>query len=175
GDELDYVEDEELDDYVDDDYDDYDDYDDGYAEDDYAEDDYAEDDYVDDGAYEDYDDADEQADDFAAVEDEEPELLSGRQQDVDEVPEAAHAAQVSVVGVRLALGVVGCAAVWVLFTWLSTQPPVGALATARVATAGLVWIVRKIRKAEAMQTTLLAVLVGLVVTVSPAMLLLLSR
>jgi len=44
-----------------------------------------------------------------------------------------------------------------------------------VVTAGLVWIVRKIRKAEDMQTTLLAVLVGLVVTVSPAMLLLLSR
>jgi len=176
GDELDYVEDEELDDYVDDDYDDYDDYDDGYAEDDYAEDD-----YVDDGAYEDYDDADEQADDFAAVEDEEPELLSGRQEDVDEVAdedeesEDSPAKQWLIVGVQLALGVVGGAAVWLLFNWLWNQLPVVALATALVVTAGLVWIVRKIRKAEDMQTTLLAVLVGLVVTVSPAMLLLLSR
>jgi hypothetical protein len=40
---------------------------------------------------------------------------------------------------------------------------------------GLVWIVRKIRRAEDLQTTVLAVLVGLVVTVSPAALLLVSR
>jgi hypothetical protein len=40
---------------------------------------------------------------------------------------------------------------------------------------GLVLIVRKIRKAEDLQTTLLAVLVGLIVTVSPAVLLLLGR
>jgi hypothetical protein len=38
-----------------------------------------------------------------------------------------------------------------------------------------VWIVRKIRRADDMQTTLLAVLVGLFVTVSPAALLLLSK
>ncbi|MGH3466545.1 MAG: hypothetical protein ACRDQF_02285, partial [Thermocrispum sp.] len=79
------------------------------------------------------------------------------------------------VGVQLALGVVGGAAVWLLFNWLWNWQPAVALVAAVVVTAGLVWIVRNIRKAEDMQSTVLAVLVGLVVTVSPAMLLLLSR
>src|SRR5690606_8001219 len=171
GGELDYGEDEGLDDHVDDDYDEYDDYDD----------DYAGDDDVADGAYADDDDAAEPACAVAAVGDEAAELLSGRQEDVDEVAdedeesEDSPAKQWLIVGVELALGVVGGAAVWLLFNWLWNQLPVVALATALVVTAGLVWIVRKIRKAEDMQTTLLAVLVGLVVTVSPAMLLLLSR
>ncbi len=42
-------------------------------------------------------------------------------------------------------------------------------------TVGLVWVVRKVRRAEDTQTTVLALLVGLVVTVSPAALLLVSR
>lgn len=77
--------------------------------------------------------------------------------------------------IQLALGVVGGAAVWLAFNWLWGKLPAGALAGAIVVIAGLVWIVRKIRRAEDLQTTVLAVLVGLVVTVSPAALLLLSR
>ena len=53
--------------------------------------------------------------------------------------------------------------------------PAAALAAAVVVIAVLVLIVRKIRRAEDLQTTVLAVLVGLVVTVSPAALLLLNR
>lgn len=79
------------------------------------------------------------------------------------------------VGAQLALGVVGGAAVWLVFNWLWMSIPALALAAALIVIAGLVWIVRKIRKAEDLQSTVLAVLVGLVVTVSPAALLLLSK
>ena len=73
---------------------------------------------------------------------------------------------------QLALGVVGGAAVWLGFNWLWTAIPAAALVAALLVVVALVWIVRKIRRAEDLQTTVLAVLVGLVVTVSPAALLL---
>ncbi|MDQ0377744.1 hypothetical protein [Amycolatopsis thermophila] len=76
---------------------------------------------------------------------------------------------------QLAAGVVGGAAVWLGFNWLWGQIPAAALIAALVVIVGLVWIVRRIRRADDIQTTVLAVLVGLVVTVSPAALLLLSR
>lgn len=76
---------------------------------------------------------------------------------------------------QLALGVIGGAAVWLGFNWLWGFLPAAALVVALVVTTGLVLIVRKIRRAEDLQTTVLAVLVGLVVTVSPAALLLLDR
>ncbi|WP_370946266.1 hypothetical protein AB5J62_01335 [Amycolatopsis sp. cg5] len=76
---------------------------------------------------------------------------------------------------QLAAGVVGGAAVWLGFNWLWVKLPAAALIAALLVVVGLVWIVRKIRRAEDLQTTVLAVLVGLVVTVSPAALLLLSR
>ena len=76
---------------------------------------------------------------------------------------------------QLALGVVGGAAVWLGFNWLWVHLVVAALVAALVVIVGLVWIVRRIRKADDLQTTVLAVLVGLVVTVSPAALLLLGR
>lgn len=76
---------------------------------------------------------------------------------------------------QLALGVIGGAAVWLGFNWLWGFLPAAALVVALIVTTGLVLIVRKIRRAEDLQTTVLAVLVGLVVTVSPAALLLLNR
>lgn len=114
---------------------------------------------------------------------EEPELLSGRTavdedaeaEDEEPEEELSPGRQWLAVGGQLALGVVGGAAVWLLFNWLWGELPVVALLTALAVTAGLVWIVRNIRKQEDLQSTVLAVLVGLVVTVSPAMLLLLSR
>lgn len=118
-------------------------------------------------------------DDVDVVEDEdldEPQLLT--HDDDAEAPEEAERTpgqEWLAVGAQLALGVVGGAAVWLLFNWLWNSLPAVALAAALVVTAGLVWIVRNIRKAEDMQSTVLAVLVGLVVTVSPAALLLLSR
>lgn len=134
---------------------------------------------LDDTGY-DYDDGLEYLDgDLDELDEEEPELLSGR--DLTEEPEEDESSELSpgrqwlAVGAQLALGVVGGAAVWLLFNWLWNQLPAVALGAALIVTAGLVWIVRNIRKAEDMQSTVLAVLVGLVVTVSPAMLLLLSR
>ena len=50
-----------------------------------------------------------------------------------------------------------------------------ALAVALAVIAGLVWVVRRVRRAEDLQTTLVAVLVGLFITVSPAALLLVGR
>jgi putative Ca2+/H+ antiporter (TMEM165/GDT1 family) len=76
---------------------------------------------------------------------------------------------------QLALGVVGGSAVLLWFNWLWGRIPAAALIAALAIIVGLVWIVRKIRRADDLQTTVLAVLVGLVVTVSPAALLLLSR
>jgi hypothetical protein len=76
---------------------------------------------------------------------------------------------------QLALGIVGGAAVWLGFNWLWVTLPAAALVVALLVVVALVWIVRKIRRAEDLQTTVLAVLVGLVVTVSPAALLLVSR
>ncbi len=76
---------------------------------------------------------------------------------------------------QLALGVVGGAGVWLGFNWLWVNIPAAALVAALLVIVALVWIVRKIRRADDLQTTVLAVLVGLVVTVSPAALLLVAR
>lgn len=130
---------------------------------DYAYDgEYAEDDleYEDDNAA-DYDDG--YADEYA--EDEEP----------AEEDEASPAKQWLAMAAQLAIGVVGGAGVWLGFNWLWGQLPAAALVAALVVVVALVWIVRKIRRADDIQTTVFAVLVGLVVTVSPAALLLLAR
>jgi hypothetical protein len=76
---------------------------------------------------------------------------------------------------QVAISVIGGAAVWLGFNWLWGKLPQAALVAALAVIVGLVWIVRKIRRADDLQTTGLAVLVGLFVTVSPAALLLLSR
>lgn len=137
-----------------------------------------EDDYLDDyesfeGA--EYDDAQYEYDDELA--EDEGQLLTHDEPAMDgaEEGERTPGQEWMQVGAQLALGVVGGAGVWLLFNWLWNSLPAIALALALVVTAGLVWIVRNIRKAEDMQSTVLAVLVGLVVTVSPAALLLLSR
>lgn len=76
---------------------------------------------------------------------------------------------------QLAIGVVGGAALWLGFNWLWGRIPAAALGVALVVIIGLVWVVRKIRRADDLQTTILTVLVGLVVTVSPAAMLLLAK
>ncbi|MBE1467011.1 hypothetical protein [Kibdelosporangium phytohabitans] len=76
---------------------------------------------------------------------------------------------------QLAIGVVGGAALWLGFNWLWGKLPAAALVVALVVIVGLVWVVRKIRRADDLQTTILTVLVGLVVTVSPAAMLLLAK
>jgi hypothetical protein len=69
-------------------------------------------------------------------------------------------------------GAVSGALLWVGFRYLWLNLPVVALAAAVVATAGLVLVVRTMRGSDDLQTTMLAVLVGLIVTISPAVLLL---
>ncbi|PRY43394.1 hypothetical protein [Umezawaea tangerina] len=73
---------------------------------------------------------------------------------------------------QLAVGVLGGAVLWLGFNFLWRALPAAALVLALGVTVGLVLLVRKIRKADDLQTTLLAVLVGLIVTVSPAAMLL---
>ncbi|PRX45537.1 hypothetical protein B0I33_109200 [Prauserella shujinwangii] len=125
--------------------------------------------------YDDYED--EPYDEYAA--DTDDDLDDADADDAEAFPEAAEepspARQWLALAGQLALGVVGGAGVWLAFNWLWVQLPAAALVAALVVTVGLVWIVRRVRRAEDLQTTVLALLVGLVVTVSPAALLLVSR
>ncbi|WP_077010926.1 hypothetical protein [Saccharothrix sp. ALI-22-I] len=73
---------------------------------------------------------------------------------------------------QLAVGVIGGAALWLGFNFLWRTAAPAALVVALGVTVGLVMVVRKIRRADDLQTTVLAVLVGLIVTVSPAAMLL---
>ncbi|GAB2824371.1 hypothetical protein [Lentzea nigeriaca] len=76
---------------------------------------------------------------------------------------------------QLAVGVLGGAALWLAFNFLWRTQAVAALVVALAVTVGLVLLVRKIRRADDLQTTLLAILVGLIVTVSPAAMLLVKN
>ncbi|HEY6425001.1 MAG TPA: hypothetical protein VIY28_17520 [Pseudonocardiaceae bacterium] len=76
---------------------------------------------------------------------------------------------------QVGVGVVGGAALWLICEWLWQRLPVVALVVALAVITGLVWVVRRVRRAEDLQTTVIAVLVGLFVTVSPAALLLVGR
>ena len=96
-------------------------------------------------------------------------------EDAELVDEPEPASGLKAWGVLIAQGIggaVGGALLWVGFRWLWLHLPVVALAAAVLATAGLVLIVRTIRSSDDVQTTMLAVLVGLIVTISPAVLLL---
>jgi hypothetical protein len=72
-------------------------------------------------------------------------------------------------------GAVGGAALWVAFRFLWRSLPVVALAAAVLVTVGLVVVVRALLRNNDLRTTLFAVLVGLLLTVSPAILVLLGR
>ncbi|HYH32516.1 MAG TPA: hypothetical protein VD903_19260 [Pseudonocardia sp.] len=72
-------------------------------------------------------------------------------------------------------GAIGGAALWVGFRFLWRDLPVVALAAAVLVTVGLVVVVRALLRSNDLRTTLFAVLVGLLLTVSPAILVLLGR
>ncbi|WP_040925514.1 hypothetical protein [Saccharomonospora marina] len=118
-----------------------------------------------------------EADDYRDYDDDSGEFTYDESEEAGEAAQetASPARQWLALAGQLALGVVGGAGVWLGFNWLWVALPAAALVAALVVTVGLVWIVRKVRRAEDLQTTVLALLVGLVVTVSPAALLLLSR
>jgi hypothetical protein len=139
------------------------------------------------GFHDPFADDDQEVDEFGEFGEAEPERLGAgydyepdaeqAEDDYEDEPEreASPARQWLSMAAQLALGVVGGAAVWLGFNWLWGKIPAAALVVALAVIIGLVWIVRKIRRADDIQTMVLAVLVGLVVTVSPAALLLLSR
>lgn len=72
-------------------------------------------------------------------------------------------------------GAVAGAVLWVLFRYLWRGLPVVALAAAVLVTAGLVLLVRQLLHQTDRRTTGFAVLVGLLLTASPAVLVLLGR
>ncbi len=73
------------------------------------------------------------------------------------------------------VGALGGAALWVGFRFLWRSLPVVALAAAVLVTIGLVVIVRALLHNDDRRTTVFAVLVGLLLTISPAILVLLDR
>jgi hypothetical protein len=80
----------------------------------------------------------------------------------------------AVIGQWIAGALVG-AAVWVGFRYLWFNLPVVALAAAVIITVGLVLAVRALLRNDDLRTTIFAVGVGLLLTVSPAILVLLER
>lgn len=78
----------------------------------------------------------------------------------------------AVIAAQICGGIVVGALLWLVCEWLWQRIPVAALVVALAVTTGLVWVVRRVREVEDLQTTVIAVLVGLFVTMSPAALLL---
>jgi hypothetical protein len=78
-------------------------------------------------------------------------------------------------GAQVGAGAIAGAAVFLAFSWLWGFQPIVAVLAALVVIVGLVFGVRRWRRADDLQTTVLAILAGLVVTVSPAALLLVRR
>jgi hypothetical protein len=95
--------------------------------------------------------------------------------DLDDVPEMSTGREWLVTGAQVGVGAIAGAAVWLGFSWLWGLMPIAAIIAAVAVIIGLIVVVRKWRKAEDLQTTVLAILAGLVVTVSPAALLLVKR
>ena len=95
--------------------------------------------------------------------------------ELDEDDEESPAREWLVMASQLTVGAIGGAALWLGFQWLWQSMPVAALIVALVVITALVWIVRRIRRSDDLQTIVVTVLVGLFVTVSPAALLLLDR
>jgi hypothetical protein len=93
----------------------------------------------------------------------------------DELRDASPVREWLIMVGQLAVGVIAGGAVWLGFNWLWGALPQAALVLALLVIAAMVLIVRKIRRAEDLQTTVFAVLVGLLATVSPVVLLLVNK
>lgn len=129
--------------------------------------------YVDDDEYadEDYEYTEDEA--FAGYSVEPGAAPAGVDTDLDEesdedAGERSPTREWLMMAAQLGVGLIGGAALWLGFQWLWDALPAAALAAAIAVIVGLVVVVRKIRKADDLQTMVLAVLVGLIVTVSPA-------
>ncbi|MFL6153675.1 MAG: hypothetical protein ACJ72B_14955, partial [Ornithinibacter sp.] len=107
------------------------------------------------------------------ADDEEP--VRRRSAQTEEKEEAAGGPAWAAVIAQWIAGAIGGAALWVGFRFLWRDLPVVALAAAVLVTVGLVVVVRALLRSSDLRTTLFAVLVGLLLTVSPAILVLLGR
>jgi hypothetical protein len=96
-------------------------------------------------------------------------------EDEDEAPERPTAKEWVVIAAQLVVGALLGAVLWIGFSYLWQSLPVVALVLAAAATGGLVFGVRAMRRSDDLQTMVLAIVVGLVVTVSPAAFVLLAR
>lgn len=162
--------------------------DDPYDFDDYEDYDRTGGDYPGEAAYDDYADggeatryhrdgydADDDYDDYDAA------LPAGldaddyRDDDADEEPEQTTGKEWLVLALQGGAGLICGGAVWFAFRWLWTQIPIAALVAALAITGALVFVARKFLRTDDLQTILLAVLVGLICTVSPAALLLIGQ
>ncbi|HZG92934.1 MAG TPA: hypothetical protein VEZ42_22210, partial [Pseudonocardia sp.] len=94
--------------------------------------------------------------------------------DPDDEPESAVRSWVPVLA-QWIIGAVGGAALWVGFRYLWSSLLVVAIAAAVLVIAGLVVVVRTLLRNNDLHTTLAAVAVGVLLTVSPAVLVLLGR
>ena len=92
----------------------------------------------------------------------------------DEEPEQAAQSWGAVIAQCIAGGI-GGAALWVAFRFLWRDLPVVAVAAAVLVTVGLVVLIRAIQPRKDLRTTLFAVAVGVLVTISPVILVLLGR
>jgi hypothetical protein len=124
-------------------------------------------------------DEDDEDDDYSRrdfkrrdIDDDEPAGLADVEDDEDRPADRSAGKEWLVMIGQLAVGVIGGAALWLGFNYLWRTAAPAALVVALGVTVGLVMVVRKIRRADDLQTTVLAVLVGLIVTVSPAAMLL---
>jgi hypothetical protein len=124
------------------------------------------------------DDLDDELDDLDGELDDEVDDLDA-EEDEDAAAEPAGgrtrgAAWAAVVAQWVA-GAIGGAALWVGFRFLWQDLPVVAIAAAVLVTAALVVVVRALLRNNDLRTTIFAVLVGLLLTVSPAVLVFLDR
>lgn len=119
---------------------------------------------------------DDEATGFFAPEDAEPETAGKRRSAPAAAGEQAGGgpAWAAVIAQWIA-GAIGGAALWVGFRFLWRDLEVVALAAAVLITVGLVLVVRALLRSNDLRTTLFAVLVGLLLTVSPAILVLLGK
>lgn len=127
-------------------------------------------------AFEDEDDPDaERFEDADELEDDEAVEDLEDLEDLEEEPKGSSVKEWLVTLGQLGVGLIGGGGLWLAFQWLWQSLPAVAMVVALVVTVGLVLVVRLVRKAEDLQTTVLAILVGVVVTMSPAALLLVER
>lgn len=92
----------------------------------------------------------------------------------EEEPERTPAKEWLLLATQGGVGLVTGGLVWLGFRWLWTVIPLAALIAAIIITGALVFIARRFLRTDDLQTVLLAVLVGLICTVSPAALLLIG-